>query len=369
MNEAQQKALEKLVALVEQGKTPAQCHEVLMEARAALSHPVQQPGAVPSGWRLVPEEPTPEMIAAWPNNRHGSGHEAAIYRAMLAAAQPPASQPVQQDSDLRDTIAAMLDAVGYPDEYALSWPKEKASVTFKRWFDEQLAKAAGEVQQEPCREALAELLAAEEAKFPLAEEGSVAHTAWSERRAAAREAARAVLAGKGVSAKPAEPQTGDWIAAEDYRRNVRAMDVALNGEDGAAQQAALTDLLCQVEAEVRRIGHPLLKRVPFRPETWPVDADGFEANLCTECGTPTRYGSRHSKCGEKVMAAEKARAAAEVRQPLSPFTPAQRRRLWDNSPEHHADAKSMAGFERIVTLTERAHGILPSAQSGEASNG
>jgi hypothetical protein len=39
------------------------------------------------------------------------------------------------------------------------------------------------------------------------------------------------------------------------------------------------------------------------------------------------------------------------------FTPAQRRRLWNNSPEHHADATSMAGFERIVTLTERAHGI------------
>lgn len=40
----------------------------------------------PAGWKLVPVEPTPEMIAAWPNNRHGSGHEAAIYRAMLAAA-------------------------------------------------------------------------------------------------------------------------------------------------------------------------------------------------------------------------------------------------------------------------------------------
>jgi hypothetical protein len=44
---------------------------------------------------------------------------------------------------------------------------------------------------------------------------------------------------------------------------------------------------------------------------------------------------------------------------LRPFTPAQRRRLWENSPEHHVDATSMAGFERIVTLTERAHGITP----------
>jgi hypothetical protein len=42
---------------------------------------------------------------------------------------------------------------------------------------------------------------------------------------------------------------------------------------------------------------------------------------------------------------------------ITPFTPAQRRRLWENSPEHHKDAASITGFERIVTLTERAHGI------------
>ena len=42
---------------------------------------------------------------------------------------------------------------------------------------------------------------------------------------------------------------------------------------------------------------------------------------------------------------------------IKPFTPAQRRRLWDNSPEIHKDAASITGFERIVSLTERAHGI------------
>jgi hypothetical protein len=40
---------------------------------------------------------------------------------------------------------------------------------------------------------------------------------------------------------------------------------------------------------------------PFKPETWPVDADGFEARLCTECGTPVHYGSRHTDCGRKAM--------------------------------------------------------------------
>lgn len=37
---------------------------------------------------------------------------------------------------------------------------------------------------------------------------------------------------------------------------------------------------------------------PFKPETWPLDADGFEANLCTDCGKPVRYGSRHGHCLE-----------------------------------------------------------------------
>ncbi len=32
----------------------------------------------------------------------------------------------------------------------------------------------------------------------------------------------------------------------------------------------------------------------FKPETWPVDADGDAPTLCTECGTPVRYGSRHT---------------------------------------------------------------------------
>lgn len=42
--------------------------------------------------------------------------------------------------------------------------------------------------------------------------------------------------------------------------------------------------------------------VPFKPETWPLDADGFAANLCTDCGTPVRYGSRHGHCLEPAAA-------------------------------------------------------------------
>ncbi len=38
------------------------------------------------------------------------------------------------------------------------------------------------------------------------------------------------------------------------------------------------------------------ERVPHQPDTWPVDADGFKPDLCTVCGTPVRYGSRHAQC-------------------------------------------------------------------------
>lgn len=43
---------------------------------------------------------------------------------------------------------------------------------------------------------------------------------------------------------------------------------------------------------------------PFKPETWPVDADGDAPHLCTECGTPVRYGSRHSKCAPQAAQAQ-----------------------------------------------------------------
>lgn len=56
----------------------------------------------------------------------------------------------------------------------------------------------------------------------------------------------------------------------------------------------------------RRLVERLSTNVPFKPETWPVDADGFEPNLCTECGRPLRYGSRHSTCGHLVLARQAA---------------------------------------------------------------
>jgi hypothetical protein len=143
---------------------------------------------------------------------------------------------------------------------------------------------------------------------------------------------------------------------------------------------------------------------PFKPETWPVDADGFVPDLCTVCGAPVRYGSRHSKCAAPVAQQAEPQpdalvaewplyrlqnaafhngpygfgtpendafakgaawmlmhsAAAHPQQPApvpQPFTQTQMRRLYDNSPEIHLDLKSRYGFYRIVMLVERAHGI------------
>lgn len=42
------------------------------------------------------------------------------------------------------------------------------------------------------------------------------------------------------------------------------------------------------------------------------DAAGEPINHCTVCGQPVRYGERHSRCGEAVMAAVKAAQAAQV---------------------------------------------------------
>ena len=64
----------------------------------------------------------------------------------VATAQAAESVPAKsyaelekKHSDFVETAGLMLEAVGYTEDYARQWPKEKASITFKRWFDEQLA--------------------------------------------------------------------------------------------------------------------------------------------------------------------------------------------------------------------------------------
>ena len=66
-------------------------------------------------------------------------------RFMTATPQPAAQQGAayaeleKKHADFVETVGLMLAAIGYKEDYARQWPKEKASVTFRRWFDEQRA--------------------------------------------------------------------------------------------------------------------------------------------------------------------------------------------------------------------------------------
>jgi hypothetical protein len=68
----------------------------------------------------------------------------------------------------------------------------------------------------------------------------------------------------------------------------------------------------------------------------------------------------------KLEEASDAIRLAFASQPLTePFTQAQMRRLYDNSPEFHCDVTSRYGFYRIVALAERAHSITAAPTTGE----
>ena len=56
----------------------------------------------------------------------------------------------------------------------------------------------------------------------------------------------------------AAPAAGNWIDANDVKRLVRQLDVALNGKAGAAIQASLCDIVAQVEHESAKRGRPVL---------------------------------------------------------------------------------------------------------------
>lgn len=64
--------------------------------------------AVPEGWRLVPVEPTEEMLKPWAASIHG----AASYRAMLAAAPSPASLNPAAPSPVSGLVEALEKTLG-----------------------------------------------------------------------------------------------------------------------------------------------------------------------------------------------------------------------------------------------------------------
>jgi hypothetical protein len=66
------------------------------------------------------------------------------------------------------------------------------------------------------------------------------------------------------AAVDAEPQTGSWVAADDVYRMAREIDVALNGEAGAAKRPALCDVTAQIKRAARERGPLLAPPTPAR---------------------------------------------------------------------------------------------------------
>jgi hypothetical protein len=157
--------------------------------------------------------------------------------------------------------------------------------------------------QDPIRAALAELLAAYEAKYPFESAGQVAQTAWCERQANARDAARLILSTPTEAAQPA------WF----------------------------------------RLVWDIGQKVGCLASSFP---DGNEHIL---------------RAIDRLVSVEPAQPAGESSGEPKPFTRAQLNRLWDNSPEHHGDATSRSAFERIVALVEAAHGIAAKQPGAESA--
>lgn len=76
----------------------------------------------------------------------------------------------------------------------------------------------------------------------------------------------------------------DALARADVKRLTRELDVLLNGEDGAARQASLCDLVAQVQAEAPR------ERIDYLEKM----LDDLGVERCTDCGQMLRTERRGS---------------------------------------------------------------------------
>lgn len=121
-------------------------HDKLKAAlSAAQDAPAQAAQAVPQGWKLVPVEPTDEMVRSTHHldlsymTTQWAVDRAAVYRAMLAAA-PAAPQPAAQQGELQATISRFERQAHRMGELwercqGKGWP-EKESAEFHRLRDE-----------------------------------------------------------------------------------------------------------------------------------------------------------------------------------------------------------------------------------------
>lgn len=61
-----------------------------------------------------------------------------------------------------------------------------------------------------------------------------------------------------LRAAEVEPLTGNWVSADDVDQLTREIDVALNGESGAARAPRLCDIAAQCVRAAHALGGPIL---------------------------------------------------------------------------------------------------------------
>ena len=77
-----------------------------------------------------------------------------------------------------------------------------------------------------------------------------------------------------------QPESGEWIKADDVERLTRELDVLMNGEDGAAPQASLCDIVGQVRAQGLTI-----RCVSTNAQAEALEAlEGLEEYMAAQCG-------------------------------------------------------------------------------------
>lgn len=89
--------------------------------------------------------------------------------------------------------------------------------------------------------------------------------------------------------KTAAPQHGSWVDSEDVRRCAHEIDVAINGEAGAAASASLSDVTAQIVGLSRKLRRPLFPTLSMAagfnlPDGWSKLAVEREGRAVIVCG-------------------------------------------------------------------------------------
>lgn len=106
-----------------------------MELGISAPQPAQQPGVESErGWKLVPVEPTPEMLQAGRDVECTASDDdcaedyRAVYKAMMAAAPQPAQQP-NTDALLRQSLEALEKGIDYMPWKTEAVRRQKETIT------------------------------------------------------------------------------------------------------------------------------------------------------------------------------------------------------------------------------------------------